>query len=490
MSNWLRVRQAAGTSLLITLVVIALLFPSTPPSKSSPPPDPPARPAVSGLPNIVLVLTDDQRWDTLWAMPTVHTELVGKGVKFANAFVVNPTCCPSRASILTGQYSHSTGVWANGGDYGGFDAFQEVHGDDSTVATWLDAAGYHTGLVGKYLNHYDDPSYIPPGWDEWAGLLAESEGKYYDYVLNLNGHPTHYGHTPADYSTDVMANWAVDFIQSAPADQPLFLYMGTKSPHGSAIPAPRDRNGFRDYTVPHTPDFNESDVSDKPGYIRAQRLASDSRAAKYDRGRTLVLRALQSVDDAVARILAALRQSGRMNNTMFVFTSDNGNLWGEHRWVAKGVPYEESIRVPIVVRYDPLVTGPAKSEAMALNIDLAPTFTDVAGVQAPGAEGHSLLPLLADPSLPGRGDFVIEHVQQIKKENLDPVPTYCALRTRNSLFVQYATGEREYYDLGSDPWELRNLAGGPAVASKITAARGRASVLCDPLPPGFPADLL
>ena len=195
----------------------------------------PAARASDGRPNIVLIITDDQRWDSLWAMPTLQSELVGKGATFINGFVVNPLCCPSRASILTGQYSHSTGIYRNRPPQGGFADFV----DDSTVATWLDAEGYQNALIGKYFNGYDSPAYTPPGWDEWGAKLGNP---YYDYELtDGEGGTTGYGDSETDYSTDVLAVGADDFIRGANPEDPIFLYFSVGAPTATADAPPTRR---------------------------------------------------------------------------------------------------------------------------------------------------------------------------------------------------------------------------------------------------------
>ena len=188
-------------------------------------------------PNIVVILTDDQRWDTLSVMPNVEAKLVGHGITFTNAFVENPLCCPSRASFLTGKDSHTTGVFTNDDPYGGF-----AHFDDSaTLATWLDDAGYDTFLTGKYLNQYWDTGglYEPPGWDGWRAFASSSP--YFNYDVSLDGTAVEsHGSDPSDYSTDVIAGYADDMIRTASAQDPLFLWVAPYAPHGPSIPAPRD----------------------------------------------------------------------------------------------------------------------------------------------------------------------------------------------------------------------------------------------------------
>jgi arylsulfatase A-like enzyme len=423
-------------------------------------------------PNIVLVLADDQRWDTLAAMPNVRRELVGPGVTFSNGFVVNSLCCPSRASILTGLYSHSTGVYLNTGRYGGFAAFQ----DASTIATWLQAAGYRTGYVGKYLNGYSALSgYVPPGWSHWTAFA----GGYDAYWLNRNGTPTWHGAEPAAYSTDVLADDAVAFLRETAG--PLFLVYAPYAPHAPATPARRHAAAFADLEPWRPPSYDEADVSDKPAWLRSRPPLEPAQQSGIDEFRRDQLRSLLAVDEGVGRIVEALRETGRVENTLIAYTSDNGFAWGEHRRTSKMDPYEESIRVPFVVRYDALVPSPRRDARLVLNIDLAPTFADAAGVPSGYVEGASLLPLLTSRSFPWRADFLVEHLRATPAS--EAIPSYCAVRSARSLFVSYETGEEELYDLAADPHQLENLALRPEREAQLRARRARVRQLCNPPPP-------
>jgi arylsulfatase A-like enzyme len=440
-------------------------------------------PTVHGKPSIVLILSDDQRWDTLDAMPEVQSELVGHGITFTNSFVVNPECCPSRASILTGQYSHTTGVYKNTPPMGGFSSFR----DSDTIATRLHGAGYRTALIGKYLNGYAKTTYIPPGWDRWVAFTSSKRGSagngdYFDYDLTIDGRAASHGHRASDYSTDVLADQAVSFIQDTKKDQPLFLYFAPKAPHEPPVPAPRDRNAFADLGPWRPASYDEPDVSDKPDYIRRQAPFSAFKKDALDAFRLEQYRTLLAVDDAVGRIVKALDESGRLANTLLVYASDNGYMWGEHRWRYKLVPYEESIRVPLVIRFDARIPVVRTEENLVLNIDWAPTFAQVAGVHLADPDGTSLLPLL-DASSDGvdwRTDFLVEHLQ-----GSDAVPTYCAVRGQTWYYVRYATGEEEYYDLARDPLELDNRALDFTLTSEVLAAHQRLRRLCRPPPPGL-----
>jgi arylsulfatase A-like enzyme len=426
----------------------------------------PAAAQTTEPPNIVLVATDDQRWDTLWAMPTVTDELVEKGVTFTNAFAVNPLCCPARASILTGTYSHTNGVWSNSAPDGGMAAFD----DRSTIATWLDAAGYETMLVGKYLNGYGPPNfphtYVPPGWDRWLAFYGGHE--YFDYSLTDGENLREYGpdHVPADYSTDVLAREAAAFVRSAPS--PFFLYFTPFAPHRSTSyslePAPRHVDAFAGMPYTPPPSLNEADVSDKPRHIRR-------RAARPVEGLTEVreeqLESLLAVDDAVGQLLEELEEAGVLGNTLVIFTSDNGHTWGEHRLVGKRAPYEESIRVPLVARWDALSITARSEDRLALNIDLAPTIANAADATASGQDGHSFLPLLRGGPAPWRSRFLIEY------DDRPHLPAYCGFRSLRWKYVQHGTQAEELYHLAVDPYELDNLAGDPRYRVKVIRGRDR-----------------
>jgi arylsulfatase A-like enzyme len=434
-------------------------------------------------PNIVLILSDDQRWDTIWAMPNLQSELVAKGVTFSQSFVTNSLCCPSRASILTGQYSHTTGVYKNSPPNGGFQSFADV----STMATWLHGVGYHTGLVGKYLNNYfpRDGQYIAPGWDRWFALYQKKgtaeAAYYYNYSVSDQGVTKSYGSTDADYSTDVFAGEADDFIRDTDASEPLFLTFTPSAPHEPATPPTRYRDSFSDLPRYHPPNYNETDVSDKPSYIKTlPRLGAKQRTA-VDNFRINQYRTLLALDDAIGTIVTALTDTGRLANTMIVFASDNGLTWAEHRWrMSKMVPYEESIRVPLVIRYDPLTSTPWTDDHMVTNIDWAPTFADLAGAVTTSVEGISLMPILEQNVTSWRDTFLIEH-----EVAGDRVPSYCAARTTDFMFTTYNTGENELYDLTTDPYELVNLASNPAYSATVLDMEQRLQGLCSPVPPGF-----
>jgi N-acetylglucosamine-6-sulfatase len=440
----------------------------------------------SAPPNVVLIVVDDMRWDeatvptrlgeTLPAtyLPTIRRELIAKGFAATNAFVANSLCCPSRASILTGNYSHTTGVWNNQNSLGrgGFASFRPREG--STLATWFDAAGYRTGLVGKYFNGYNDASHVPAGWDRWVAFRASTIG-YFAYRLSIDGALRAYGSAPADYSTDVLADHATSFIASTPAATPLFMMFAPYAPHDPYTPAPRHASLFSSFQPVVPPNLDEADVSDKPAWVRALPRPT----GVYASSKRQQMRTLMAVDDAVADIIAALQSSGRLQNTVIVFMSDNGQQSGSHRWISKKTPWEESIRIPLIVR-GPGIPAGVLGDEMMLNVDIADTLEALTGVSVPATEGVSLASLLRGGQAPVHDDFVLERLI----DATDP-PSYCGVRTNRYKYVRYSTGEEELYDLSVDPWELRSRHAAASFATIKAQLRARTQALCSPTPPGY-----
>lgn len=433
---------------------------------------PAARAQTPGPPNIILILTDDQRFDTLKVMPEVRRLLVARGMTLRRAIVTNPLCCPSRASIFTGRYSHTTGVYTNIAPNGGWSAFQPS--ESNTIATALHEAGYRTALIGKYINGYGgEAAYVPPGWDRWFAMTGP--GHYFNYTVydDTRGFVT-YGSRPKDYSTDVLRRQAVSFIRGAPQGTPLFLVVAPFAPHAPAKAAPRHEGTFASAPVPLGPAVNEADVSDKPAYIANRPVDSSSGVRKRTRDQW---ESLLAVDGLVSRIMATLADTGRQNNTLVIFTSDNGLSNREHRWAGKQVPYEESIRVPMIVSLPGEIPANSASFALVSNVDLAPTIADFAGTSI-SADGVSMRPLLIGRSSSVRDSVLLEHVQRVS-----PPPTYCGVRTSSFTFVHYVTGEEELYDLVKDPRQLENVAS--LRPNKATRLRALTESLCRPVPPGF-----
>jgi arylsulfatase A-like enzyme len=441
-------------------------------------------------PSIVLILTDDQRWDTLWSMPAVRRLLVSHGVTFANAFVTNSDCCPSRSTILTGNYSHTTGIYVNRPPHGGAVDFRKYGDDRSTIATWLHDAGYHTGLVGKYLNGYHG-RYIPPGWDTWDAF--DWGFHYYGFKLYENDHPKAcrgrrkcaVTYPRRVYSTNVLAGKAVKFIRRAPRSRPLFLYYAPFAPHLPATPEHRYRRAFGKLPPYHPANLNRVTAS-QPAWLRHSRDLGRKGLAFVHRFRRRQYETLISVDNAVRRIVGALRRTGRLHTTMIVFASDNGVEWGSHRFPAavKRTPYDESIRIPLVVRYDPLTSAHRVDRHLILNTDWAPTWAALAHVPDPGTEGMSFLPLLhaRHGHVRWRNGFLLEGWDR-NPATVDP--SYCGIRARHFMYTEYGDRSQELYDTRTDPGELHNLVSVPADHAELERLHAQMLRDCRPPPPGF-----
>ena len=427
------------------------------------------RPA--GMPNIVLILTDDQHEDTLQDMPILTEELIENGVNFTNGVVTVPVCSPSRASVLTGRHAHYHGVRDNRLPEGGAHVFE----DASTVATWLQASGYRTALYGKYLNDYDglEPEgYIPPGWEEWFAFFRGTRPHrfYLEYSMSDNGEIVEFGTDDEDYSADVIARRAAEFIEVS-ENVPFFLVTSFYNPHQPHEAARRHNQLFRDdaeFKSRLRPNFNEEDVSDKPAWLQAQpRLGLEEieyNIGVYQRSS----RALQAVDEAIGTIVQALEDIGQRENTMIIFMGDNGLTFGEHRLSAqKNCGYEECIGVPFVISYPALVPAARVEDQVVGNIDLAPTIAELAGAQIEGdVDGVSLVPLLRDPDSEWREGILIEHLA-LEEGFGSLIPDYVGIRTVGWKYIEYITGEIELYDLVNDPYEMDNLAGNPEYQDRL-----------------------
>lgn len=411
-------------------------------------------------PNIVVIMTDDEDVASHAFMPKTKVLLEDKGTTFENFFVTYSFCCPSRATILRGQYSHNTQIQGITPPTGGFKKFRNLGHQDSTVATWLDAAGYHTAYLGKYLNQYvPEQDGVPPGWDDWH--VGSDNFSNYNYTLNQNGSIVAYGDSAADYLTDVLATKSVKIIErAARAGEPLFLFIATYAPHSPSTWAPRHDGLFEDARLPRPISFDEPDVSDKPAIVRNLPPLTQPQIDAMEFHYQSRLRSLQGVDDLVERLVGSLEQQGLLDDTYIIYTSDNGHHMGEHRMIAgKTTAYEEDIRVPMIVR-GPGVAEGERIKAMVLNNDLAPTFADMAGIRPPDfVDGRSFLALFEDPSRAWRRSFMIQR-RELETHEMTGAARFDAVRTEDWTFVQYGDGELELYNLRRDPLQLRNLAGG------------------------------
>ena len=403
--------------------------------------------------NVVLVLSDDERSDGTSVMRNVQRLLADHGVTFTDYHVTTSLCGPSRASILSGRYAHHTGVLTNFGPHS-FPAFDQA----SDLGVWMQNAGYDTALVGKYINDYTKYGHheIPPGWSDWQAMDSVPMEAYYDYTLNENGRLVRFGSAPADYSTTVLTRKAVGFIRHA--TKPFFLYFAPVTPHLPAIPAPQDQTRLENLAPLHSPDFNQRNIGREPWRFWHQGMLKLAARLYVDGVRRRQEEALLSLDRSVKQIVDVLRRKGELNNTVILYTSDNGFLWGEHRLGGKIWPYQESTHVPLVVRTPWQHTGTSNSRPV-LNIDLAPTIAALAGVQ-PGLpqDGRSFVPFLRGKRVAWRHAFLVEYLGRSQLRRGGP-PPYVAVQTKRYLYVEYRNGWRELYDLQRDPWELDNVAG-------------------------------
>lgn len=445
-----------------------------------------AAPAGAARPNVVVIETDDQTVADLASMPETQRLIGDRGVTFVNSFVSLSQCCPSRATFLTGQYAHNHNVRSTEPPFGGFGAFE----DSESVAVWLRRAGYETALVGKYLNQYGkhDPSYIPPGWTDWHALLGPSTYRFMGFGASDNGHARHY---PGSYETDVLTARSEQFVRrTAAAGRPFFLWTTYVAPHlggprdlfapqgfGTTVPSSLFANAFIGATMPRTPAFDEADVSDKPAGIRDRRRFGPHERELLDAIWRRRQQSLLSVDLGVRGIVRALEQAGVLDDTLLVFTSDNGYLIGEHRIrESKVLPYEPSIRVPLLMRGPGIPRGKSRSQ-LVWNGDLAPTILEATGARAAWrTDGMSLLPFARDASARSGRDILLEGPSLPRTGG---APQFTGLRTSDHLYAEYRGGEVELYDLRRDPYELRNLAGTPAVAPLQRELAGRLARLRD-----------
>ena len=411
-------------------------------------------------PNFVVVLTDDMRESDWRALPRTQELINDQGTVFPNFFLTTAVCSPSRASILTGLYAHNHGVTRNSGKNGGADQYKQRNLAERSLPNALKQVGYRTGLFGKFMNGMSEKGGIPGPWDRW---MASAELSYYRPLMNDNGKPRDFQKS-RQYSTDIIAGRAVEFIRDTGDETPLFLLFAPKAPHGPSIPARRHRGTFGGAQRERSPDVNEADVSDKPAVVRGGKDVGLGTLDNLERKR---LESLLSVDEAVERIVGALDEEGRLDNTYIFVLSDNGYMMGSHRLMQKGLAYRESTQVRMAVRGPAFPSG--IDERVAANIDIAPTIVDLAGAALPDPDGLSLT-----------GAFARDAVLL---EGFGGKDGYQAVRTDRHLYVEYAKGGRELYDYEVDPYELDNLlpadeaAAAPFVA-RLEALRGCVGAEC------------
>lgn len=482
-------------------------------------------PAVPSVANVLVINLDDARADGLERMPIVQERLIPTSVVFANAFAPVALCCPSRASILSGLRIVHHQVLTLTGPLGGAHRFRELGGDQETFATWAQARGRATALVGKYLNSYDPVTeglggglmYVPPGWDTWLAVQSPefyggALGRAYSWVFTdgtiqeqvgfegtCSGSPCTPEHD-ATYRTDVEVAAIEQVIRDAHgSERHWVVYWAPSAPHvGFDLlpkPALRHDGEFASLTLHRPASWNEGDVSDKPAYVQVApdepsvvELGEAMRRGAYD--------SLLAVDEGIGRLLSVLESletadgiggvHPMLAETAIILTSDNGVTWGEHRLFLQGkvFPYEEAQRVPLIVR---LPTGtPGNVAEIALTYDIAPTVAELAGAEIPaGLDGRSLVPLLAGeaPDPAWRTDYCMEFVPWLAEPvAARHVPRFQGVYDVASglKWVEYADGFRELYDLDVDPFELENKADDPAYSVDRTRLADRLADVCAP----------
>jgi len=448
-----------------------------------------------GRPNIVLVMTDDQALSQMSGavMPNVTTLLADQGTRFDHAYLTTPLCCPSRATLLTGQYGHNNGVLRN--------VYSLLRDKNNVLPVWLRRAGYVTAHLGKFMNlyrrHQPHPLKPAPGWDQWRTMLWRTETAYYNYDLSVNGQRVHFGRKPHDYSTRVFNRYAKRLIgRYVPRSKPLYLEIDETAPHPSVhrhhvsgcnpVPDPRDEGRFNDAALPEPPSFNEPDMEDKPSFMRVLPRLTNSEITRLTRNYQCGLDALAGVDRSVGQIYRKIKRLHELGRTVFIFYSDNGIFHGEHRILGgKLNPYEEAASTPLIMRVPGryLHGGQATAHVSdpVANIDLAPTILRLAHARPCPAhgrcrvlDGRPLQGLIAGGSPDWAADRAIGlELNRSRAKERHSVCTYRGVRFRGQVLIRYLTvandpnsdkcvrdREWERYDVTSDPFELHNLCFG------------------------------
>ena len=411
-------------------------------------------------PSVIIFLTDDQALNTMFMMDRTNRVLTSQGASFSNSFPDNNLCSPSRATLQTGQTSHNSGVITNEPPNGGYGVFAQR--ENNGLPVWLQANGYRTGWIGKYINGYPTKrgtTHVPPGWDEWDVFAKQQreERFFYDYVLNQNGTLVSYGSAPEDYSTDVIRDKSLAFIRDAVArNQPYVLIIALHAPHTPATAAPRHTGAFAGVELPKPLDFNEPDFSDKPLAIQTIPLLSAKQLNRLRKVWQKQLESLLAVDELVEGVVNVVEELGQASNTNFVYTTDNGYFMGSKRTEGKLLTYEDGIHIPLVIRGAGVQPGVVLPN-LVNNADVVATILDWTHT-TPGnvVDGRSLVGLLADSTTPWRSAVLME----ARFEQL-PNARYSAVRTASDIYIENTTEqfgiEEEYYDFGIDPYELNSV---------------------------------
>jgi arylsulfatase A-like enzyme len=383
-------------------------------------------------PNILLIVTDDQRVDAMKGMNNTRRWFRRGGTRFANAFTPTPNCCPARSSIMTGRYPHNTGVLTNHSGQGALD-------QSTTIQRRLHNAGYRTAIFGKYFNFWNLAN-RPPSFDRWA----IHSWRYNGAEFNVQGRRR----IVSQYVTDYIAGKAARFLRRWGRRGPWFLYVAPFAPHHPFTP----ESAYANAQFPRrarNPSLRERNKRDKPRWVSHAHLSPREAAAI----RRSQLRTLQSVDDLVARLLRILGDIGERRDTLAVYTSDNGYLWAEHGLEDKGHVYKPSIQVPLFARWPGHFKRGSVDRRLVSLVDIAPTIVQAARLGRRRAmDGRSLL------SSSARTNLLVEYFRDPDRNH---IPSWSSLLTKSSQYVEYRAGGRvtfrEYYDLERDPWQLQNV---------------------------------
>ena len=410
-------------------------------------------------PNIVFVLLDDVRLDDIVENPFVElpnfARVAQEGASFTNFFTAAPLCSPSRAVFLTGQYPHRNGIVDN----------RERAEQSHSIRTFpriLHDAGYRSAFIGKWhMGHEDDTP--RPGFDRWVSFVGQ--GTYFDPEMNIDGEYVR----ESGYMTDILSRYSADFIESTHRSQPFVLYLAHKAVHPEILegrqrsfpPAPEDGELYKGATLPRTPAW-QAPLDGKPALERVTDY-TDPRSPAGGTPDTDVLarlRMLSAVDRGLGEILGALEDQGQLDNTVVIVTSDQGFFYGEFGLAQeRRLAYEPSIRIPLLVRYPPLISGGQELSTMAANVDVAPTVLDLAGLTPPDdMDGVSIKSVFGGRDFQPRSSFLIEYYTDEVFERIQDMG-YRAIRTDRYKYIRYTDleGMDELYDLVADPYELRNI---------------------------------
>lgn len=429
-----------------------------------------ATPPSSGRPNIVLFLTDDMRDDDLQYMPHVQRLLVDKGVTFSHAFATNSLCCPARATLETGMYSHNHRVMGNTRfESGGWAAFVKRNDQHNLLPVWLQKAGYRTWHMGKHLNGFHSPA-RQPGWDYWSATI-DNIYNYKNWGSAVQGRLVEHRHS---YQELVVRRTMFRYIKRwAPSPRPFFMWVGSLAPHGNGsgppLPEPQYRTTTPDGMLAMSPSIAEPNISDKPPWTVLEPNKIDVKIARDSR--LVRIRSLLSVDDTVAAAVRSLRATHDYANTVFIFTSDNGFLVGEHRHHGKNVAYEEAIGIPLVIAGPGFAPGTTFSK-MVGQADIPATIVDLANARSGlEADGTSLARMRTTDAVGSRrvlpiegGTWAVPHERSQPTDRIKRF--YWGARWSHYLYVQYAPGFREFYDLRTDPYQLENVYEPPKQATR------------------------